>query len=304
MKVNIYLSYYNGSKYIDEQIASLLSQKNVDVHIYIRDDGSNSTEAAYIDKYQNNKKIEIIHSENLGFGKSFMWLANKITEKADFYAFCDQDDVWLDFKLERACNRLKNYTEPAVYSALPQYVDSNLHLLQGCSSVIDPLHLGEMSVDDAIGYQFLGLGCTFVWNNALNDILRKIDFNHYCFAHDNFLSVLGPSIGAFYRDNLQVLLYRQHNKNASGSKQKKCSYLKKIKDFLNGYKHPQMFLMRKYIFEKFGQYIHPDKRELLNWSVNYRANFSYKMKLIKRVMKLNDWNRKIKNIIEIMANWY
>lgn len=304
MKVNIYLSYYNGSEYIDAQIASLLNQRNVDVHIYIRDDGSNEIEAAYIDKYCDNKKITVIHSENLGYRKSFMWLASKITEKADFYAFCDQDDVWLNNKLEIACERLENYTEPAAYSALPQYVDSKLSPLNGCSSMVDHLHFGKMNVDDALGYHFFGLGCTFVWNNALNNILHKIDLKYYSFAHDNFLSVLAPFVGTFYRDDKQVILYRQHGQNASGDKSKKKSIKKYLKIFKGGKKKPISFLIRKYIFDEFKQYIQKNDLELLRLSINYRTNILDKIKLIKRELKRIDRNRKIKNLIRILGNLY
>ncbi|SMG16978.1 glycosyltransferase [Fibrobacter sp. UWB13] len=304
MKVNVYLSYYNGSEYIDDQIASLLKQKNVDVHIYIRDDGSNETEAAYIDKYCGYNKITVIHSENLGFGRSFMWLANKIAEKADFYAFCDQDDVWLNNKLEKACERLKKYTEPAAYSALPQYVDSKLSPLNGCSSMVDHLHFGKMNVDDALGYQFFGLGCTFVWNNALNNILHKIDLKYYSFAHDNFLSVLTPFIGTFYRDDSQVLLYRQHNRNASGNKKAKRCVFKKITDILKDHGNSKNFLMRKYIVENFREYMSNNNLKLLEKSVNYRTNISDKIKLIRRELHRVDQDRKIKNLIRILTNQY
>lgn len=301
MKVNIYLSYYNGSEYIDAQIASLLNQRNVDVHIYIRDDGSNEIEAAYIDKYCDNKKITVIHSENLGYRKSFIWLASKITEKADFYAFCDQDDVWLNNKLEIACERLENYTEPAAYSALPQYVDSKLSPIEGCFSMIDNLHFGEMSIDDALGYHFFGLGCTFVWNNSFNDLLHSINLDTYCFGHDNFFSVLAPFVGTFYRDNSQVILYRQHERNTSGSKNRQGLY-KRIKSVLKIYKSQGNYLLRKYILDEFGCCLPSDKLELLKMSVYYRSNILNKIKLMRRELKRADRNRRIKNIFRILSN--
>lgn len=39
-KILVLLSAYNGEKFIEEQIKSLLEQKNVDIHVLIRDDGS------------------------------------------------------------------------------------------------------------------------------------------------------------------------------------------------------------------------------------------------------------------------
>ena len=304
MKVNVYLSYYNGSKYIDDQLASLLNQKGVDVHIFIRNDGSKEIESNFLDKYQNVPQITIIHGENIGCSISFMWLVCKVDEKADFYAFCDQDDVWLDFKLYTACNILKKYTKPAAYGALPQYTDSKLNPLEGCSSMIDRIHFGEMSVDDALGYMIFGLGCTLVWNNALNNILKKINLFSYSVPHDNFLSVLAPFVGTFYRDDKHVILYRQHGQNASGDKRKNGKFFKKLKGFFEGIKCQKSFWIRKYILDEFGQYIQNSNKELLELSINYRSNFFNKIKLIKREMKRTDRNRKIKNLIRILGNWY
>lgn len=40
-KIAVIMSTYNGEKYLREQIDSILDQKNVDVELFIRDDGSN-----------------------------------------------------------------------------------------------------------------------------------------------------------------------------------------------------------------------------------------------------------------------
>ena len=40
MKIAILLSTYNGEKFLESQLFSLINQKNNDWHLYIRDDGS------------------------------------------------------------------------------------------------------------------------------------------------------------------------------------------------------------------------------------------------------------------------
>ena len=47
-KVQVLLSYYNGSRYIDEQVNSILVQEGVEVSLLIRDDGSTKDEYVYI----------------------------------------------------------------------------------------------------------------------------------------------------------------------------------------------------------------------------------------------------------------
>ncbi len=305
MKVNVYISYYNGSKYIDEQIDSLLNQKNIEVHVYIRDDGSKDAEAAYLNKYADHDRITIIHAENMGYGKSFMWLVHNIKDKADFYAFCDQDDVWLDYKLEAACKKIQQSDVPCIYSALPKYVDKTLNPLEGYHSFTDDLHFGEMSVDDAFGYQIFGLGCTYVWNNTLNDILQKMDFSSYSFPHDNFLSTLTPFVGVFYRDNLHPILYRQHGKNVGANKNKNRSLILKLQAKLKHFNNQTGFLIRAYIQKNFEEFIPNNKLNLLNMSVCYRKNIFVKLKFMKYVLQSKtNCNKKFKNLIMILGNKY
>ncbi|OWV05271.1 MULTISPECIES: glycosyltransferase [unclassified Fibrobacter] len=305
MKVNVYLSYYNGSAYLDEQVNSLLNQQNVDVHIFIRDDGSNEYESAFLDKYIDNDRVSVIHGQNVGFGKSFMQLLSEVNEMADFYAFCDQDDVWLDNKLNTACDVLKRMSGPAAYCAQPKYVNSKLESLEGFGTITDSIRFGEMGVDESLGYHLFGLGCTYVWNNELNAILRNFDLNDFSFAHDNFISVLTPFVGVFYRDSTQPILYRQHEKNVSGNKQKKKSLFTKIQGKLKNFNGQTCFNMRKYIVCNIKPFVAQDKYELLKMSVDYRKNLFLKFKLMNFMLcgKV-DRKKKIKNVLMILGNRY
>ena len=74
--IAVLMSTYNGQKYIREQIDCILSQKDVDVQLFIRDDGSSDDTVSivkeYTEKYPN---VHFYQGENLGVGSSFMDLA-------------------------------------------------------------------------------------------------------------------------------------------------------------------------------------------------------------------------------------
>ena len=66
-KVAVLLSTYNGSKYIKEQIDSILSQEGVNIDIYIRDDGSTDESGKICDQYSEiDSRIHVIHKKNGG----------------------------------------------------------------------------------------------------------------------------------------------------------------------------------------------------------------------------------------------
>lgn len=95
MKVIVLMSTYNGEKYLKEQIDSILNQVKVEVFLMIRDDGSSDNTIAILKEYERqNRNIKIIKGKNIGVGNSFMQLLYNSAE-AEYYAFADQDDVWV-----------------------------------------------------------------------------------------------------------------------------------------------------------------------------------------------------------------
>lgn len=65
------MSTYNGEKYLREQLESLLSQKNVSVSIFVRDDGSTDGTTDILNEYKKEKKLEWYSGKNLRSARSF-----------------------------------------------------------------------------------------------------------------------------------------------------------------------------------------------------------------------------------------
>lgn len=107
-QVAILMSTYNGEKYLDAQIKSIINQTNPHWHLYIRDDGSRDRTPQIIQKYvRQDNRISWLnpdHVVNRGVTRSFMELLQQTT--ADFYMFCDQDDVWLPNKIQVTLNKM------------------------------------------------------------------------------------------------------------------------------------------------------------------------------------------------------
>ena len=94
-KVAVLLSAYNGEKFLCEQIDSIMNQQNVDLDLYIRDDGSSYRTQEYLKQYvEQNDSIHLQNGCNLGVANSFMSLLYNVPNHYDYYAFADQDDIW------------------------------------------------------------------------------------------------------------------------------------------------------------------------------------------------------------------
>ena len=124
--VCVYMSTYNGEKFLQQQIDSIFQQKNVNVTLLVRDDGSTDRTVDII-KAQK-QKIVLLEGMNIGAENSFMELLY-YEQDADYYAFSDQDDVWMPDKLCTAIGKLVGVKGAGLYACNLYYTDENLNIL-------------------------------------------------------------------------------------------------------------------------------------------------------------------------------
>lgn len=211
-KVAVMMSTYNGDKYLNEQIETILNQQDVDVYLYVRDDGS-------VDKTQNilaeyskiyNNKFIWIQGKNIGPAKSFMDIVYSIGI-FDYYAFSDQDDYWLPDKLINAIRQLDTDTlTPQLYFSKKTIVDRCLNILN-----IEDTKIRDVSFGCAI-LNSKASGCTMVFNKALFKQVRKYPVN-FIQMHDAYIYKVAAAIGKVIYDNKSYIKYRQHGNNCVGS---------------------------------------------------------------------------------------
>ena len=99
--IDILLATYNGAAYIREQIDSILQQTVADWHLLVHDDGSTDGTVDIVREYvQTDKRIRLVEDgeRHLGVAKNFLHLLKYST--AEYAMFCDQDDIWIDNKVE------------------------------------------------------------------------------------------------------------------------------------------------------------------------------------------------------------
>lgn len=218
--IAVLLSTYNGEKYLREQIESILHQKNVQIHLFIRDDGSSDNTVLILKEYKEKyDNIVLLLEENVGYQKSFLKLVFSVGEY-DFYAFADQDDVWKNEKLISAINKLKNMNEPAMYYSMMTQVDANLKIISEQQKPIRPLS------KERVLFQNFVQGSTIVFNYKLYRLIIRYypDFN---IAHDIWIPCLATYFGKVIFDLDSYILYRRHDE-AVTVKMNENSYIHRI----------------------------------------------------------------------------
>lgn len=221
--IAILLSTYNGEKYLPQQLDSLLTQTYKNFILHIRDDGSTDGTLAilhsYREKYPNIQLYLNCEGINKGASSSFMWLLENV--EADYYMFCDQDDVWLPNKIQLSIDAMK--AEEIRSGDLPILLHSDLVVSDTKLNIVSKsLWENDKSSPSIISRKYLKLvnyvtGCTILINRKVRDI-AFLDFND-AIMHDHWLAIcVDSSDGVIISLPVPTLYYRQHGGNAIGSK--------------------------------------------------------------------------------------
>ena len=214
MKVNVLLSTYNGETYIKEQLDSLLKQALInDTNIIIRDDGSTDNTLKIIEEYiKDHPNIRYYTGENLTPGKSF-WNLLQNSDEADYFVFCDQDDVWDEDKLEVAINSLKEHDDiPALYFSDARVVDSQINLV---SKTVTHENFSITYPHSLLGNMYPG--CTYIFNKKAWELCKQLDVTNLDFdIHDWTVYKIVACFGKVILDKRPHMSYRQHGDNIMG----------------------------------------------------------------------------------------
>ncbi|MCR4568543.1 MAG: glycosyltransferase family 2 protein [Pseudobutyrivibrio sp.] len=219
----VLLATYNGGKYLRRQLDSLFKQTNQDFRLVVHDDGSTDDTIAILEEYHDKypDRVEIIFGNPCGGPKAnFMYLLSEI--EADYYFLCDQDDVWLDNKIQKSVDALReleeNENNPTAVFTDMYVVDSELNTLS--KSFIryigrDPKNIAytQILIDNPAA------GTTMCFNRALRDLAISCDSIQWenVPMHDSWLLELAAIFGKVGCIDEPLVYYRQTGANTMGA---------------------------------------------------------------------------------------
>ena len=140
-KIAILLSTYNGTKYLEEQLDSILNQTYSNYVIVARDDGSYDDTIQLLNKYAKKftDKFHLLEQDllNLGASDSFSYLIEYVLEnkqslglESAYMMFCDQDDIWSLGKIHKQIDEmLKVEKQQTGTKPIPVLIHSNLRVV-------------------------------------------------------------------------------------------------------------------------------------------------------------------------------
>lgn len=269
MKIAVLMSTYNGEKYLEQQIESILAQNgDFELNLIVRDDGSNDRTKEILQKYSDCKKLRWYDGENLRSAKSFMHLLYNCGQY-DFYCFCDQDDFWKPEKIRSGVNALANVTGPAVYYSNAELVDK--HLKSFGTKVYKRIpHTDLYTVICSANV----LGCTMICNSSLVELIREKEMPQTITMHDSYVARVCLAVGgSLIYEDVAHILYRQHENNVLGIR---AGILEKLRQKIKDVLHKEQITLDEQaveILRLYGDLMPEENRIWMDKVAHYRDSF-------------------------------
>lgn len=219
IKIGVAITTYNGAKFIEDQLDSILTQTVIPDEVIISDDGSTDDTVAIVKKYIEchgfNETWKLhINEKNKGYAKNFLDTALMI--KGEIVFFCDQDDIWTEDRLEK------------MTSIMEQNQDINLL----CTN-LEPFYyeddtrkwskkdLADMTNDGSVEYRSMDSRYFHLKRSGCTMCLRRTFLNEVMpywipgWAHDDFvwkMAAVSDSCAVYQYTSLKR---RMHSSNAT-----------------------------------------------------------------------------------------
>lgn len=247
-QVEILMATYNGSKYLREQLDSILNQSYDNFILTISDDCSSDDTVSIVEEYVNrypNKIRRIVSNKRFGNARDHFFYLMKQCD-SDYIMFSDQDDVWLSNKIELSINELlrieKDHKDiPILVFTDQKVVDEKLNVISDSMTDYERLDVKEISYKKIL-FQNIVTGCTICMNKTLNNLANKVDDYDSIIMHDWWLALVASKFGIVSYINVSTMLYRQHSANGVGAeKNSGISYFINKIDNLDNVKNTVLF---------------------------------------------------------------
>lgn len=221
-QIDILLTTYNGDKYLQEQIDSILNQTYRNWKLIVRDDGSTDNTTKIIEGYRNliPDRIVVLKDDlgNLGTSNNFAKLLEH--SQSDYIMLADQDDIWLPRKIQLTYNKMRHLVEK-YGDDMPLLVYTDMKIADANMCVIHDSFWNRIKLDPKRARSLarslvfnVTSGATIMINRKLRDLSLPLPAD--IFFHDSWLGLISTALGKNDYVPEATLLQRIHATNIAG----------------------------------------------------------------------------------------
>jgi glycosyltransferase involved in cell wall biosynthesis len=202
------MATYNGEKWIDIQVESVLAQLNAEDELVVVDDVSSDATLDRMRTFKDSRIRLFVNEHNLGVDKTFERALS--LARGDYLFLCDQDDIWYSGKV---CRIMRAFDE-----------NSDVTLVLSEADIID-------SIGKATGDSYYGKRGTFIPGVVANLVKSKFlgcsmairsEMRSYFLplpekvpGHDMWIGLINEVYGKSLFVAEPLIGYRRHGNNTS-----------------------------------------------------------------------------------------
>ncbi len=294
MKISVVMAAFNGERYIEGQLNSIINQTLKPDEIIICDDDSTDGTIEILKRYEHNAQFKvIINSQRLGLIKNFKNAVGQAKE-GNYIALSDQDDIWLPEKLEKCAEHLRQIEQKEI----PCLVHSDLLFVDLDERIINTSfrkHLGQhkyqQNLNTLVYGNFLN-GCTSLFNPAMKGFFASMP-DRIALNHDGWMALVAFTFGRVAYINEPLVKYRKHDNNASIDRDKKVHsrLVSTLKQVVNSFQSNDGFLSAQFdtvaqFYECYKAGMDEEKRQVFDNFLNLKnASFLIKKFAFAKVVR-------------------
>lgn len=219
MKISVAMASYNGEKFILEQLISIYNQtKKVDEIVIVDDCSQDGTIAAihnFVEEHSECKVRLFENEQNLGYKKNF-YKAMSLCE-GDIILLCDQDDIWMENKVERLSEIFQKNDNVALVSSSFNKMNTYGERKEGNDSAykrkMEENALVTVPIEDLV-FHNISQGCAMAMRKEIKELYLKFFTEEL--PHDWVLNIIATMQKKCYYLNEVLFFYRIHDNNTIG----------------------------------------------------------------------------------------
>lgn len=204
--ISVCMASFNGEKYIEEQIQSILCQLGENDELIISDDLSTDRTVSIIQSIDDDRIRLIMNPTNHGYTGNF-YNALKYA-RGDYIFLSDQDDVWYNNKIEKTVKYFNDYN--FIVSDAKE-VDSNLLVI--AESRIKKYGIKKGFWPNLVRCRYIG--CCMAFDRTVLNAIYPVPTYANDYPHDLWIALIGEGYFNSYLIDEPLILYRRHMENAS-----------------------------------------------------------------------------------------
>jgi glycosyltransferase involved in cell wall biosynthesis len=233
-RVAVLIATFNGADFLQSQIDTLARQTVAKIDVHVSDDGSKDCSRTILEQAAQDWKkgnFSIVDGPRRGFAENFRSLVTNSSSDADYFAFCDQDDLWDEDKLAEALEWLaaQDETRPALFCSRTRTIT-----IDGREIGFSRLFPRMPSFRNALVQSLAGAN-TMVMNRAAWNVMREACRRTRFVSHDWWCYQIVTGVGGtVHYSPVAKIAYRQHPTNVVGENKSWRARIARLRYLMEG----------------------------------------------------------------------